>query len=494
MEKVIKLNAINSAPYTEQNNIIDFEIPAGVWDLSSSYVNINCRIDVVETEVVSGVGVYPMSLKWGSNPTAKIPNVALVRDARMTCDNKGMLEDLHHVDQLRMTIKNSTSHNYRTQDTNYLDMTPFPDPQDGFNNTKSLFREFNKLGSIKSRALDICPISISLSDIFDFCSTSEFDTNRAGTARIRLRTNINRLAVEQDESDCFDGADEQGELKDIDDSSDGKTFVTKVLYTDLASSPYYVGQKLLFTSTGGDVIQADKPAVIASVSWDRTVGSANIGRITVITEQLPFTALTAGQTITGISVDQELIDSATVSYDNAEIVLKAVDNPTNPDGFAYNTFSLEQTQPNGANPFNKMFMVEPEAENIILLGLDSTGLFQEDMNNVVSYHIRCNNESTSDNRDVRNLSGLWNEKKRQIFANMDMPINNWDYLTGITMEDYGDRYFGSPADVSRVEIMGSPLPKSTEQKQVSFELNTKDVDNPINSISAFKHLPREFRY
>ena len=234
--------------------------------------------------------------------------------------------------------------------------------------------------------------------------------------------------------------------------------------------------------------------MIASVSWDRTVGSANIGLITVITEQLPFTALTAGQTITGISVDQELIDSATVSYDNAEIVLKSVDNPTNPDGFAYNTFSLEQTQPNGANPFNKMFMVEPECENIILLGLDSTGLFQEDMNNVVSYHIRCNNESTSDNRDVRNLSGLWNEKKRQIFANMDMPVNNWDYLTGITMESYADRYFGSPADASRVQIMGSPLPKSTEQKQVAFELNTKDVDNPINSISAFKHLPREFRY
>ena len=66
MEKVIKLNAINSAPYTNQNNIIEFEVPSGVWDLSDSYININCRIDVTESETTSGVGVYPMSLRWGA--------------------------------------------------------------------------------------------------------------------------------------------------------------------------------------------------------------------------------------------------------------------------------------------------------------------------------------------------------------------------------------------------------------------------------------------
>ena len=492
MEKVIKLNAINSAPYTNQNNIIEFEVPSGVWDLSDSYININCRIDVTESETVSGVGVYPMSLRWGATPLGKIPNVVLVRDARVTCDNKGMLEDLHRVDQLKIALKNSTNHNYRTQDTNYLDMCPFADPQDGFNNEKSLFREFNKLGGVKSRPLDICPISIALSDIFDCCSTPEFDTNRAGNMRIRLRCNINRLVAEQNESECFDGSDYQGTLQDLDDTTDGKTFVTNALYTDLASIPYYVGQKLLFTSTGGDVIESDKPAVINSVEWDRTVGSGGIGRVTITTEELPFTALTAGQTITGITVDQELIDSATVSYDNAEIVLKSVDSPTNSDGFSYNTYSLEQTSPNGANPFNKMYLVEPEAENIIILGIDSSGLFQEKMDSVLSYHIRCNNESMSDNRDVLNLSPLWNEKKRQIFANMDMPVNNWDYSVGQLVSTYQDRY--AVADSSRMQIMGSPLPKTTEQKQVALELNSQGANAEIVSLSAFKHLPREFRY
>lgn len=45
MDKIIKLNSRQGGPFTQQQNLCDFDIPAdGTYDLSNSYINVFARI------------------------------------------------------------------------------------------------------------------------------------------------------------------------------------------------------------------------------------------------------------------------------------------------------------------------------------------------------------------------------------------------------------------------------------------------------------------
>ena len=101
MDKFIKLNSNNSAPFTQSNNIVDFTIPEGIYNFQDSYINLVLRISDYDA---SSDGSTALSNKqdgavvclnpvWATSGTddTYFSNMALVKNARMSSAMKTFL-------------------------------------------------------------------------------------------------------------------------------------------------------------------------------------------------------------------------------------------------------------------------------------------------------------------------------------------------------------------------------------------------------------------
>jgi hypothetical protein len=112
-DKVIRINSVqgfadsftNTVPSTILN-LCDFVIPRGLTvDLSKSYIAFNTQINSAEVNVPSGVGAYNnnLFLNVDDGERFNVPNSALIRTARMTCD-RGQVESLRRLDTLSTAL------------------------------------------------------------------------------------------------------------------------------------------------------------------------------------------------------------------------------------------------------------------------------------------------------------------------------------------------------------------------------------------------------
>ena len=112
-DKVIRINSVqgfadsftNTVPSTILN-LCDFVIPKGLTvDLGKSYIAFNTQINSAETLAASGVGAYNNNLFLGVDGAEKfnVPNSALIRTARMTCD-RGQVESVRRLDTLSTAL------------------------------------------------------------------------------------------------------------------------------------------------------------------------------------------------------------------------------------------------------------------------------------------------------------------------------------------------------------------------------------------------------
>ena len=197
MDKVIKINSVEGGPFTNTQNICQFVIPAGaVYDLEDSYINFNTKIDVVEANPAKP-SVNIMDLQWVTSDADKphFQNVAVVKNARMTCDRKGRIEDIRRVDILKQNLATYDKSQREVYAESYLASNQLMDPLNKQHFT--IYRDINKTGNIVSRAVDILPVQVKLSDLFDFCHAREFDTSKAGQGRIHLELNVDKLEAVQ---------------------------------------------------------------------------------------------------------------------------------------------------------------------------------------------------------------------------------------------------------------------------------------------------------
>ena len=102
MDQFVKLQSSTSTPFTSSQNLVDFNIAEGdVYDFSSSYVNLRCRVGAFtlqSTEGIDGSGsaiadknggltpIVSVNPVWNSttNPT-RFDNCSLVKNV---CDQR----------------------------------------------------------------------------------------------------------------------------------------------------------------------------------------------------------------------------------------------------------------------------------------------------------------------------------------------------------------------------------------------------------------------
>lgn len=113
MNRIIKLSSIQGGPFTANNNVVDFDISqdSGAYDLSKSYVNLSCTIDATgddgSNNGANGIYLPQVKLLQDDLATANeeyYPNVALCRNFKMDCANRGSIVDTRRVDVLRSNL------------------------------------------------------------------------------------------------------------------------------------------------------------------------------------------------------------------------------------------------------------------------------------------------------------------------------------------------------------------------------------------------------
>ena len=500
MNNTIKLNSDNAGPFNASQNIINFTVPRGVWNLRDSYISINSKISTTEVSTATGIGVHGVALRWTDLDIAKIPNIALIRDARMVCDNYGVVEDISRVDQLRTALHKYSKSTTGVDSNNYIDASVFSSKTNSRWNHQSLYRDIVKEGSVElenSRDLDLCPIQIRLGDIFDFCNAEEFSTERAGDAHIRVRCNFDKVEAYPTSAnwDVTEATNITG-IVDIDiGTALSKVLTSKVQYSSLDQSPYHLSQKIRIRGTGynagGGTVPADldQNTIITGINWDRTAGSATIGQI-ILTVADDIGIISAGGSYINTYINGVTAQTATVTYDFAEIILKEATD-TGSDGIEYNTYSVQQDNGNQVKQYNRVFQIEPECSAVLAVMEGAGALFSNNLD-VKSYDLRLNGESLLDNHVVIFQDSLYRDRLNMSMGHMEERLRNLIPFVGDTSQDV-TRYETPILAINN--IMNPIVPSgNTQLLQVNVDASNNVQDTGMLGFNLFKQHPRQFSY
>jgi hypothetical protein len=201
--KYIKIQSQQSANFTTTNNRIDFIIPGsyGKVTLKDSFVELYLTTTTTEVTPATGNGTYLTNLQWKNNATPQVlsnnyfNNVAVVRNARISCANHGMLEAVRRTDVLRNNLTSMTRSQTQTDSDRYINGASLKNLVN--EQQYSIFQQINKNGNVPSVTNDNVPIMIRLGDILNFCDADTIDFNLLGDVKISLELNIANVGAMQ---------------------------------------------------------------------------------------------------------------------------------------------------------------------------------------------------------------------------------------------------------------------------------------------------------
>lgn len=272
MDKIIKLNSRQGGPFTQQQNLCDFDIPAdGTYDLSNSYINVFARISGT-----SGGTNYPnlpsndqrtstlanVAVNWKDSPARSFYNIAMVKNCSLSTEQAGVLEDIRRVDILK---QNLNEYAMSTDQKESLDYTRLSGRTDQSGERSSIFSLLFKEGSQTSQ---IIPgrIQIPMSQLFELGKMKEYPATNLGKSRIHLEMNLDKFMV----VDATD-PDQRETLQKFATITNGSSSVTlPCTWTSLSpysrkeDSCFYVGQKVSIKYTSNHAIAAANDAIFAA--------------------------------------------------------------------------------------------------------------------------------------------------------------------------------------------------------------------------------------
>ena len=541
-EQVIKIQSQQgfseqAAPGSFIRKLVDFIIPGGggnSYDLSKSYININ--VELANLNIASGLAapagilssdtalfntdiVCKGGLVSSDGDTAiNAQNTVLVRNASMFSASRGMVESIRRVDTLRYLLYDLE--NSKTQkNVNLNQLGPVTGARQQSNMTSSMIQaipinvDVNGVAdtSLTSRAITR-DIQIPISDIFGV-GNAVWNGAVYGDTRIHMELNMNRLdlislGTAEDTEDgpealggfSFGAADDVGTAAvPIAAGTEIKSFDLELLYSDPGfMMPFYVGQAVLVDFEENievtpitDPKTYDPPndigvvVIIESIQW--SVGANTLAgdprcnvtfRTPIYTVQPAAAAYLSG--ITMRAANCELVDPALraqIRVNKAEIVLTQVETP-GPSQIDYTTYSTEEVQGNNLQSFNRQYIVEPNAQNLIVATVPAG--HTEPTQDWTDYQIAINNENQTGNRPVYYHRNLHQDRILRFMNNRGQTTESLR-LEGRRVND---------ADIESVNahfIITETLPITQGTKAVDLEINSQ---NGMQDIIAYKELIR----
>jgi hypothetical protein len=477
--------------------MIDFVIPAGmVVDLSQCFIQLRARLDTTDPHV------HNMIVR-NTNPALTPFNVDLIRNCSLTADKLGSLESIRRINFLQHNLLELTKTS--AEKASIIDSLYQP-RENAYGMLISPFTELHKDGAIPSVYVD-ARLSIPLSQLFSLGSLTSIDTAKTGNLRIHLELdNLSYLQVV--ESKLFKNPiiDFEGAMVDVTTPSDVIVTFTELPYDTLEQSPYFVGQELRLSYTSDAAVPVpvvNEPVVVTDISY------SSVTKQITLTLNYEFPALPAGATkytdvrVTELSVDYDyalVIETAEIGIAQ---IMGASDSSTM---LEYLTFTTEEYS-NGSKTLNKIFDVESNCVNAMLMfGGNSSNMISNN-NFVSSYRMRVDNLDVYD-RDipVNTLNGglpmpspLHYDALNRTLLNAGLPLKSLKLngcrftkadanVNDISVENRYD------AVTNNILICATPTPITAISKKLQFNIETKDeVGAIIENVILYKQIVRSFK-
>lgn len=403
-------------------NLLDFTIPSGmIVDLSKSYIAFNTEV----THAAGGnfaTGLEPTNTMIKMNglnaadDAIEVPNVALIRNAHINCDAKGMIESIRRVDTLKSSLWNLEHDAEDRKD----DMNAFTAPKGvrGIGNQSSYFldpctqsKDANDVDIVGAESRNIArDVKVPIKDIFGIGEADDWNTSKFGETRIHCETNWKDVRAEKlggNEETClsFDGTNQWGKMSDQTLVAAAATaeVITEITYDDWQLKvPFFLGQRCLISATtnNADPNPADVPVEISAISYN----SGN-RKVYITFSAAWFTeGQGAGVTLSDILLKADNTYVPGVTVNKAELVLFTKSPMPTADSYNYVTYTTEQDNGNAIDSFSRGYVVEPSAQNLFV-ALCRSGK-KLPTTQIVSYRYAVDNEDQTGNRSIAPASPL----------------------------------------------------------------------------------------
>ena len=503
MNTIVKLSSNQSGAFSSTRNLLDFDLPSGrQYDLRNSYVNLVGSMLQVDADPATGAGVYNYQFQWtqgGAAHNLPLPNVALVKNARMTSDRVPILEDIRRVDILRTQINQYAKNLDEDAGVGYRKL--FQNLSQG--NTKvGLGLELQRQGELKSSVRDV-NIQIPLKDIFELGQTDNLPCDKLGTARVHLEMNFDKLSVVQ-----LQGTGSRGgggyefgktyytefETSTVGGGDLGTTepFKTAMSFADIKSSPFFVTQKLKFSGskrTGGTPTGAVSiDTVITSITRITTPG-VDQGKLSIVVA----TALTnngATEDVIDIICDGIDVGSLALTILEAELVLEEKGTIEKMDELVYSTYTSEEDSASGNTSFSRLYSLEPEAYNVLLALPNKADIICANAGGirVEDYRLMNDNVFLTD-RAVQPEQPLYYDRTSMWFLNQGLPLRNLEDAYQHTVGQYDDRLTAT----ENVVFIGNPLPITAQRKQLQVTIDGDSASGGVDKLILYKSVVRNIK-
>ena len=471
--RIIKISSRQNQPITSSQNLVDFDLPSSVYDLSKSYLNLNVSLPSQNQNNITLLNLA----RDATNPELE-DNVDFVRNCSMRSLTNGMIENVRHVNILKKNqqlFEKSVSKDLSSEVISKMGCMLDLNGLGGSN-----YRTIEKFGATLSKDKDHDNV-IRLKDLMNFCKNDYYDTQEKGDLQLHFEMNVDNFNVVQqlkNDDDLWEkhlivnNAPDYEDFKNV-QAGDLSELSTKKDYFNLDESPWYVGQRISINST--QLPNSPELRQIVSIDYN-TDYSLKLTLDTVITFG------NAATDITGNSVDETASNAPT--FNRCELVLVEVDRKAGKNDYQYTSYHLQEDTVNSAS-LNKNYYISPMCKNVfVITPKGPTELLSNTP--VSSYRMSVNNEYQQNRpvlfggvRDSLHLSQVM-----KTYDNKDEPLKNTNGIISLINTrpnkpyDTGNRY---------TYMVMNPTQITQGQKLFGLEM-TADGNDVFSRVLIFEEI------
>lgn len=498
-EKKIRILPVQAEKLDATSNLLDIDLPAGmVVRNSKSYLSLFVEVNPVDVNTVAnlpvdsgGVGVYNCEacIQTGNSSTGtsfvkRLTPIALVKNATLISENKGMLENIRDVNKLRLSQQ---SLGLDFQDNRGENHISFGEQVNLWGFISPFIEKGDRDVGIVAQKIPEKEVRIYLKDIFNlFQGNNDVSTNYLGKVRLHLELDINRLQGKscynnESNDDVFGAANGFGIVNDDNIGNAAPTEITlskNYLHDNLDQLPFYENQKIIFIAGDIDgvamtnyvrkITQIDFDGVNFKLTLDETMGLIS----------------GASSGLVGAKIKPLEPASIGVSVNRSELVIQESQNKGG-SGYNYTTYTTEKDTGGGAVEFNRQYEVEPEAINLLVHTSNTEGGLLSSLR-PDKVRVSINNEPTT-NRDVGRHTPLYYNRLIRYMLNQGKQIKSLS-------QDRPKRFsvgLMTPQSQSNEAWIYEPLPQTGEMKLVELDITARGAGaNSVRDIILFKEVVR----
>ena len=490
LNKYSLLNSLQAGSFTNQNRHIDFTIPEGqVIDMSQ------CFIQLVTRCITTTDQVHNMCLR-NTTTTLTPKNVDLIRNCWLSGSKVGRLEDITRVNVLQsnlLEMTKSTSEKMSLIDSIYQ----LRDYQEGM--LLSPWVEMHKEGIVASSYRDAY-LRIPLNQLFSL-GNSIVDTAKTGAITVHVELeDLSYLVFEEVKMFHSPALLNEGAFANI--TVAGSVITTTLSYDSVEGSPYFVGQKLNISWIRAPVPTRTTPVPVIVQAIEYNVVTKKIAL--QINYTFDFTTPAAYTAILVTEVEAGA-GFATLSIANANLgVAEVAGGKMVGDVLEYMTWSVEQYS-NNSNSLEKIFEVESNAVNALLMFNNNTSNLISQNPKVANYRMRVDDKDVYD----RNINVNYNNVGDRVLCHDPLhydALNRTMLNSALTIKSLvgvsllrndadnsvtlADRFKGGADATKELSqlILGTPLPLTQGMKKLQFSVATKATEDKVENVILYKQI------